>query len=293
MLLGVIALALLIFLLWYLYHPLSPHNERTHYVAAFSEVGPIANGSNVKIGGLPKGRILDMHKTDSCIYVDFEVISSVSLPKDSRFTFATAGFLGNREIQIDLGTSEEFYSSKDTIFRTLFDKGLNTARADLDTSLEEFHSIIETLNAELDSLKYSSTRKQMDRVIQKGKSLAATATSDIQSWKCDTESLLESVSSSASKLEKTLATLKTGLDSAKIDGSELISQLKHLQSSAEIAKNRLQEALSQIDENDNSTALILQKNGEVSKQLDRIGQSAEALISDIKKNGIKLNIDIF
>ena len=105
MLLGVLALATLVFLLWYYYHPLSPHNERTHYVAAFSEVGPIANGSNVKIGGLPKGRILDMHKTDSCIYVEFEVISSIRLPKDSRFTFATAGFLGNREIRIELGTS--------------------------------------------------------------------------------------------------------------------------------------------------------------------------------------------
>jgi phospholipid/cholesterol/gamma-HCH transport system substrate-binding protein len=66
-----------------------------------------------------------------------------------------------------------------------------------------------------------------------------------------------------------------------------------LKSSAENAKNSLQKVLSQIDGSDNSTALILQKNGEVSKQLDRISQDAEALISDVKKNGIKLNVDIF
>lgn len=293
MLLGVLALAALVFLLWYYYHPLSPHNERTHYVAAFSEVGPIANGSNVKIGGLPKGRILDMHKTDSCIYVEFEVISSIRLPKDSRFTFATAGFLGNREIRIDLGTSEEFYTSKDTIFRTLFDKGLNTARADLESSLKEFHTIVNTLNALLDSLDHSSTRKQMDRVFQKGKSLVATANSDIQNWKRETESLLENISASADKFETSLEKIKSGLNTVQADGSNLIAQLEHLKSSAENAKNSLQKVLSQIDESDNSTALILQKNGEVSKQLDRISQDAEALISDVKKNGIKLNVDIF
>ena len=293
MLFGVLVLAFIVFLLWYYYHPLSPHNERTQYVAAFSEVGPIASGNNVKIGGLPKGRILGMLKTDSCIYVDFEVISSIHLPKDSRFTFATAGFLGNREIRIDLGTSEEFYTSKDTIFQTLFDKGLNTARADLDKALAEFQSVIEILTATLDSIEHGSTHDQVNRVVQKGKRLAATADQNIQSWKSDVETLLSNVSASADKLDNSLSKLKSDLNSVTADGKNLISQLEHLKSSAESAKNQLQNVLSKIDESDNSTALILQKNGEVSAHLERISASADALISDVKKNGIKLNIDIF
>ena len=123
--------------------------------------------------------------------------------------------------------------------------------------------------------------------------MAATANSDIQNWKRETESLLENISSSADKFENSLEKIKSGFDSVQADGSNLIAQLEHLKSSAENAKNSLQKVLSQIDGNDNSTALILQKNGEVSKQLDRISQDAESLISDVKKNGIKLNVDIF
>ena len=107
MLFFVFMLCCFIFCLWYFFHPLSPYNERLRYVAAFSEVGPLANGSNVKIGGLPKGRILGMHKTDSCIYVAFEIGRNVRLAKDSKIHFASAGFLGNREILIELGESPE------------------------------------------------------------------------------------------------------------------------------------------------------------------------------------------
>lgn len=293
MLFGVLVLAFLIFLLWYFYHPLSPHNKRTQYVATFSEVGPLASGNNVKIGGLPKGRILELHKTDSCIYVSFEVISSIRLPKDSRFTFATAGFLGNREIQINIGTSKDYYTSRDTIFQTFFDKGLNTARADLDKALDEFHSVVEILTAALDSIDHSATRKQADRVAQKGKKLAATADRDLQGLKDNVENLLSNISASATKLENTLEKTKSDLNSVKDGGKQLISQLEALKSSADNTQNLLKSALSKIDQNDNSFALILQKNGEVSVHLERISSDAEALISDIKKNGIKLNIDIF
>ena len=293
MLFGVLLLVFLIFLLWYFCHPLSPYNERTTYVAAFSDVGPVGSGNNVKIGGLPKGRILGMHKTDSCIYVQFEVVSEVQIPKDSKFTFATAGFLGNREIQIDRGTSDEFYTSKDTIFETRFDKGLNSARADLDIALAEFQTTLETVTALLDTIEKGSDRKTLDRVIRKGKNLVATAQSDFQSWKSEAETLFENLSASAEKLQNSVDKIKTDANTLKSDATKTLAKLEELKNSAETTKAQLQKVLEKIDQNDNSVALILQKGGEVSKQLDAISASAQALISDVKKNGIKLNVDIF
>lgn len=286
MLFGVLFLASLIFLLWYFFHPLSPYNERTHYTAAFSVVGPIGSGSNVKIGGLPKGRILGMHKTDSCIYVTFEVVSTVSIPKDSRLTFTTVGFLGNHEICIHLGTSDTVYTSKDTIFNTLFDKGLNTA-------LAEFNATLETTLALLDTIEKDSDRQKLDRVIRKGKNLVATANSDMESWKNEAKTLFENLSSSADKLQNSFEKLKSDAGALEGDCSELLSKLEQLTTSVENTKIQSKSVLEKLARNDNTAALVMKKGSEVSKQLDAIRASAQALIADVKKHGIKLNVDIF
>ena len=293
MLLSVIALGCCIFALWYFFHPLSPYNERIRYVGAFTEVGPTGSGNNVKVGGLPKGRILKMQKTDSCIYVTFEIVKSIRLPIDSKFTFATAGFLGNREIRVDLGTSKEFFNAGDTVSRTYFDKGLNTARADLDSALLEFKAVMEQVNALLDTLKKGDDKKQLDRIVRKGKNLMATASNDISSWKSEAEKIISDLSGAVEKLKSTTEKIATDAETLKANGKDVLDNLTQLKNSAEAAKSEVQSVLAKLNANDNSAGLILQKGGELSTHLEQIAKDVDALIQDVKKNGVKLNVDIF
>ena len=293
MLFFVFMLGCIIFCLWYFFHPLSPYNERLRYVAAFSEVGPLANGSNVKIGGLPKGRILGMHKTDSCIYVAFEIGRNVRLAKDSKIHFASAGFLGNREILIKLGESPEYYRDGDTIRQTLFDKGLNTAKADLDETLATFEAVMKTLRSVLDSAKDGSGKKHFDRIVRKGATLKKDAENDLVRWKTDLQNSLDSLDFAMGNLKTVAGSVASESKELKNSGEEMFARLDHLRSSAQDVHARIQQVVSKLDENDNSAALVLQKDGEIVQKMEQIRGNMENMMKDIKKNGIKLNVDIF
>ncbi len=293
MLLGVLLLLSGIFFLWYWFHPLSPHNERLAYVAVFDEVGPVAKGNNVKVGGIPKGRILHVHKTDSCIYVKFEMTSDFRLPKDSRLHFASAGFLGNRELWVDVGTSPEFFANGDTVLNAVFDKGLNTAREDLNAAMRDLAEVSGAVSGFLDSLKNGFVGKQGRRVVQKGKRLVAEIGRDAESWKGGISQLMEDLSQTADKLEQTLDEMVKQVDSTKNGGEKLVLQLEQLQKSVETLCGTWNEILVQLRSDDNSAGLLLQKGGEVSQKLKSVESDATALLKSVKKNGLPLNVDFF
>lgn len=293
MLFGVLVALFGIFLLWYWFHPLSPHHKRLAYVAVFDEVGPLAKGSNVKVGGVPKGRILGLQKTDSCIYVRFEVASDFPLPKDSRLHFASSGFLGDRDLAVEPGTSSAVFSSGDTIRNAVFDKGLNTARDDLDLAMKELSAVSALAKGLLDSLEKGSVRKDGERVVRKGKRLLADADESLSEIGGKISGLLDGLSATAEKLEKSLSEVSRGAELAKDSGESLVSRLEDLSVSAENARGEWERVLGLLDGNDNSAGLLLQKGGEVSGRIESIGVRADSLIRSVKKNGLNLNIDIF
>lgn len=282
-----------IFLLWYFFHPLSPHNERVRYVAAFDEIGPVDDGKNVKVGGIPEGRIIHIDKTDSVLYVKFELSSSVRIPKDSRLHFASAGFLGNREIEIVLGNSSENYSAGDTIFHTVFNKGLGTAREDLDESLVHLQTVLDSARTFFDALDSGAEGAQIKRISQKGKSLASNANASLESLKNELDELFEELSTSTKKLDTEWQKISSGIDSSKEAFTASVENLERLSATARNLDAQVSEVLAKLDKDDNSAALILQKGGSVSAALKDVQANVKNLVQDVKKNGIKLNVDFF
>ncbi len=282
-----------IFLLWYFFHPLSPHNERVRYVAVFDEIGPVDDGKNVKIGGIPEGRIIHIDKTDSVLYVKFELSSKVRIPKDSRLHFASAGFLGNREIEIVLGNSPENYSAGDTIFHTVFDKGLGTAREDLDESIGHLKTVLDSARTFFDAWDSGEEGKQIKRISQKGKSLASNAGTSLESLKNELDKLFKELSASAEKMDTEWQKISAGIDSSREAFTASMENLERLNATAQILNAQISAVLAKLDKDDNSAALILQKGGDVSASLKNLQTNIKNLVQDVKKNGIKLNVDFF
>ena len=48
-----------------------------------------------------------------------------------------------------------------------------------------------------------------------------------------------------------------------------------------------------MDKTDNTAGLVVTGKGKLVRELDRISLDIDKLISDIKKSGLKLNVDIF
>lgn len=292
MLLFLLGLGLLIFALWYFFHPASPYNERSHYIAAFSDVGPLDDAPNVKVGGIPVGKILSVHKTDSCIYVGFEISKSIALPKDSKFLFASSGFLGNRILSIELGLSPELYTSKDTIRNTLFDKGMGSANQDLEQSAAELKNILDTAKKTFDDFESGESGKQIERVMHKGKRLVRTVDSKSLDLKDSVSATIENLSAAAKKLESAIEKIFGEVGELQDSSKATFEKLQALRTSAEKLQSEIAEISAKLERDDNSAALLLQK-GKLSAELKKIQGDVKALLADIKKNGIKLNVDFF
>jgi len=293
MLLFLLFFAFGIFLLWYFFHPLSPHNVRVRYVAAFDKIGPVSGGKNVKVGGIPKGRITHIEKTDSLLYVNFEVESSVRIPKDSRLHFASAGFLGNRELEIVLGDSSESFSNGDTIFCTVFDKGLETAREDLGESVSRLKTILDSARAFFDAFDSGAEGRQIRRMTQKGKRISSVSASSLESLGNELERFLDDLSTSAKKLDAVSAEISAGMYSSRESFSETLERLDSLRESVRLLDARVSGVIEKLDRNDNSAALVLQKGSAVSSALKSVQTNVDILVRDVKTNGVKLNVDFF
>lgn len=292
MLLFLFLFGIFIFALWYFFHPASPYNERVHYVAAFSDVGPLADAPNVKVGGLSVGRILKLHKTDSCIYVGFEISKSISLSKDSRFRFASAGFLGNRELSIELGNSPELYSSADTIRNTIFDKGTSTASRDLEQSIKTAQEILDTAKAIFDEFDSGESGKQINRVLHKGKRLATSVESTGANLQDSVSATIENLSAAAQKLGTAAKKVLGEVSDLQDSSGAAIAKLRAVLASVQKLQADIAEISEKLERNDNSAALLLQKE-KLSAELQKLQGDIKALLKDIRANGIKLNVDFF
>ena len=53
------------------------------------------------------------------------------------------------------------------------------------------------------------------------------------------------------------------------------------------------ELAKKVEADDNTIGLFLAEKGKLSQELDRTAADIDALIVDLKKQGLKLNVDIF
>jgi phospholipid/cholesterol/gamma-HCH transport system substrate-binding protein len=59
------------------------------------------------------------------------------------------------------------------------------------------------------------------------------------------------------------------------------------------SKEELDAVAAKVDKTDNTVGLVVKGKGKLVRELDRISLDIDKLISDIKKSGLKLNVDIF
>ena len=73
----------------------------------------------------------------------------------------------------------------------------------------------------------------------------------------------------------------------------MFDRLDQLRSSAQDVHAHILQVVFKLDDNDYSVVLVLQKDGEIVQKMEQIRGDVENMMKDMKKNGIKLNVDIF
>ncbi len=276
----------------YLFHPASPHHDRYSFVVRYESIGTLSPGNRVEVRGITKGEIEKVELTDDAVFVTARVLTDAKIPKNSEFRLKTAGLMGERELSVLTGDGQDFISDGDTV-NGHYEEGANAVGRNLAIILSELDSITTQLGALKDSVTKGKVGKRVDRVLNKGENLLQVSEESVQEW-------LNSATDLLSKAEGTLDQAKAALGDVpdRADGSvqkveNLVARVDSLLSKVQGAREDLEGIEAKLDQDNNTVGLILSKKGDIHKELDIIGADIDALIKDIKKQGLKLNADIF
>lgn len=279
-------------LAWFLYHPASPYHKRYSFVVSYQAIGTLSPGNRVSVLGISKGEITKVELTDDAVFVTARVLEDAKIPKNSEFRLINSGLMGEREMCIILGDGSDLVAGGDTL-QGHFDEGTSGVSIALSEALEDLDSIKSHLTVLLDSIINGSTGKQASRVVKKGKNLLNVSESVIKSRKDDAVNLLDKCDKILEKAKGTLENV-SGQGQGTVEKVDaLMGRVDELLGKVKDSKAELDAITAKLNQDDNSAGLILAENGKMAKELERISRDVDALIAEIKKGGLKLNVDIF
>ena len=122
---GIITLIFVFYLIYFFstqYFSFKPSKyEKYHYCKAiFNDIDGLNIGSNVKIGGISVGT-LTSYSIDPKSYkisVQFSILDKYTVPDDTSIAVATTGFIGEKYLQLNMGSSNDSLQENDEIVYT-------------------------------------------------------------------------------------------------------------------------------------------------------------------------------
>ncbi len=276
----------------YLFHPASPHHDRYSFVVRYESIGTLSPGNRVEVRGITKGEIEKVDLTEDAVFVTARVLADTKIPKNSEFRLKTAGLMGERELSVLTGDGQDFIADGDTVHGH-YEEGANAVGRNLAIILSELDSITTQLGALKDSVTKGTAGKRVDRVLKKGDNLIQVSRESVQEWVGSAMDLLSKAEGTLDQAKSTLGDVSGKADGTVQKVENLVARVDSLLSMVHGAKEDLEGIEAKLDQDNNTVGLILSKKGDIHKELDLIGADIDALIKDIKKQGLKLNADIF
>lgn len=277
---------------WYYLHPSSPYHDRYKFVVSYDAIGTLSPGNRVEVRGISCGQIAKVELTEDAVYVTVEVLASTRIPVNSEFRLINSGLMGEREMCILSGDSDKLIAPGDTLIGH-YDEGMSGVGKKLAMILDDVSEIRDTLKAFVDSITVGEAGKSVQRTVKKAGRIVDLTKSDVQAWK-------EQVSGILDQLDGSLSQTKTILREISADGrkkldtvSSLIDRTNELLERVKSLKQYGDEVFEKLDRTDNNIGLFLGSTSEYAKEVDKLIFDIDQFKNDIKKNGVKLNIDIF
>ncbi|OWV26538.1 hypothetical protein B7988_05080 [Fibrobacter sp. UWB1] len=277
---------------WFFFHPSSPFHERYTFVVSYDAIGTLSPGNLVKVRGIPCGQITKVQLTDDAVFVTVEVLAETIIPKNSEFRLITAGLMGEREMCVLTGDSKELVHQGDTLIGH-FDQGMSGFGKKVGAIMADLAELKDSARSVMDSLSNGQAGEQLDRVSKKAKNVVRKTKVNVNSWKTQVDSLLDECDHSLGNAQAALeAIAQTG--AAKVhDLGSLVDRTRKLLETVKALKEQSASVLGKLTQDDNTAGLIIGLDSPFNKGLDKLLQDVDALLNDIKKSGLNINIDIF
>jgi phospholipid/cholesterol/gamma-HCH transport system substrate-binding protein len=245
----------------------------------FAQAGGLGEGDEVSVNGLRKGSVKRMRLAGDYVVVDLALSNELTITRDSKVAIRNVGLMGEKVIAVDLRTTGEAYSTRDTIIGE-YESGMAEVMAEAGKMVHSVRHIV----TQLDSVSASLGSRG---------GLAGT----LENFRQTSEELRVAVEENRAALKATLENFAASSQTVKGLTSEREGQLREtLDHFSSAAKNldgmtmRLdslriaaQSVAAKLDRGEGSLGRLV-NDDKLYSDLNSSVKSLRALIDDVKAN---------
>ena len=266
------------------------------YHLRFTQVSTLVLDDPVKINGVKLGRVESIELSGHRVVVTIRLKSNVKIPKDSEIRVQNIGIMGECQIGMILGDSEEYFVPGDTITGQ-FDAGiaeaLGLAGEVCDSTKVLLEAVKTALNGTIASPDFQDRFKTLlvkaENLEDRLMSLVVTTDPQLKKSLANLNKVTVKVNELVDGVKEPINGLFAGTDKVMGNANQLISELegvtKHLDGL--IAKVQ-----TKMDSRDNTVGILL-NDRQLHDDLVKTVRSADSLFKIILQDGLDINVDFF
>src|SRR5262245_52035333 len=262
--------------------------RKTRLTARFEEVGNLSTGDPVQVRGVRKGVVTAIHLEDQQVRVEFEVDRGVTLHPDASIRIANIGFMGEKFLALDPGSSPGRFDTR-YLIPGRFQSGVPEVIAgagDLITEATELSSRLNEMLDAMDPATMERTSKNLERM-----SSRLSQTFDQNSG--DLRQAIVDFKSAARHLNQLAASNSEQVSSSIRDFGTASQKLATLSDKLTVTAEALQRVVTRLDTGQGALGKAI-ADSTLYDDLRETLRNTNDLVKDIKKNPKRyLKIGIF
>ena len=297
-----VALLILLFGINFLKNTI-PGEKKDRYSVVFDKVSTLNIGDPVKLNGVTMGRVKVIELWKNKVRVDFDVKrffkdqngveQPIRIPKDSRITVQNIGLMGERQIEIRLGVSEELYKRGDIIHHGLFDAGIAEAMGTAGKVLEEAENLVLSIRKVIDStIGQEEFVHLFKNIIDETRSLTAKINGLMDYVDPKIKTSIASLEKTSTELESFLNAQKGPIQSIVQNSASISERVGVIVEKVETITEEVADLIKKINSNEGTLGAMIH-DSLFYRDLRATMKNADSLLSIIKKQGLDVNVDIF
>lgn len=279
--------------IWLTVHPKSPLKPYKEIRILFEEVGTLRAESSFQVLGVEKGKVHSIELLDEGVLVVVHIDKNLQLAADTKFRVVNTGLLGQREIEVRPGNSNEPIDLTKTLKGT-YDHGSTRLVYVANSLFYSLDSLLETSLMVWDStLGNPQIHERISILHHNAKQSVRSLEVNAKSWK-DSLSLLEKdvkqIQSQFSNLTDSISSQSKTLDS---DLTTIQDNLKKLQNRSENLFSSIETITKQLDSSAQGSASLLIFDQKLHSKTQKTLEELQKVLQDVRVKGLDMNADIF
>lgn len=286
-----LAVVILVFGIFFL-NEKDPREEFNTFHLRFTQVSTLVLDDPVKINGVKLGKVENIELAGHRVVVTVRLRKDVKIPKDSEIRVQNIGIMGERQIGMILGDSEEYFAAGDTIAGQ-FDAGiaeaLGLAGEVCDSTKVLLESVKKALNGTIASEDFQS---RFNNLLAKAENLEDRLLSVVNTTDPELKKSLAGLNEVTTKVNELVDGVKTPIDNLFANSDKVMGNANNLISELEGVTKHLDELLAKVQSKDNTVGALL-SDRTLHDDLVKTVHSADSLFRVILNDGLDINVDIF